>query len=205
MRHGTLTAYRAYKCRCEDCVRVAGRYQKRLRYEHQSGEKRVVDAAPAHDRIRELIDSGVTVSAIADALGFRASNSVHTMLRRPRIRKSTFDRVMSMPRPDASKTDSRVVSAVGTRRRLQALSAHGWSLTEIAQRTGVNVGTLCEIRNGTSDTVRQSTMRKVADVYDELALSFGPCTRAKTKAARNHWAPPMAWDDIDNIREKAHR
>ena len=202
MKHGTLTAYRTHRCRCPECVTVAGRYGKRLRYDAQHGLKRTVDAAAAHARIRELLEYGVSVSAIAEALGYRAPNSVWSLLRRPVIRRSTFDRVMAMPMPDASVTDSRVMSALGARRRLQALAVRGWSLSVISKKTGINVGTLCEIRNGASKTLRQSTHVTIARTYEELEDGEGTCARARTKALRNHWAPPIAWDDIDNPSEK---
>ena len=198
MTHGTLTAYRLHKCRCEKCVAHASRYGKRLRYEHQHGQRRVVDSAEAHARIREMLDYGISVRAIADALGYDAPNSVWTLLRRPRMRRSTYERVMSMPMPDTTVRDSRVISAVGSRRRLQALAARGWSLVTVSERTGINVSTLCEIRNGTTQTVRQSTYVSISDVYRELENDTGTCARAMTKAIKLKWAPPMAWDEIDD-------
>lgn len=108
------------------------------------------------------------------------------------------------------------VPAVGTTRRLQSLFALGWTSTDIAARLGVGharVGHLAT--TGKQDRVLRDTAAKVAAVYDELCMTIPQdpdeppsprhCRvhdRQRRIAARRGWAPPLAWDDIDDPDEQ---
>lgn len=95
------------------------------------------------------------------------------------------------------------VPALGTMRRLQALAAVGWSCEQIAGLIGSHYRPLQKIRAGQRDSVRLSTARRVAAVYERLAMHprhdhSGKLTR---HTARKHmWLPPLAWDHIDTDR-----
>lgn len=84
----------------------------------------------------------------------------------------------------------------GTVRRLQALAAIGWSLREVGRRLGISPQTLrglmCQERCTTA------TRDKVAALYDELSMIVGGNPRTVTWAAKRGFAPPLAWDDIDD-------
>lgn len=99
-----------------------------------------------------------------------------------------------------------LVPAAGTRRRLQALAAIGWSSREVARRLGVTPQTLRRLYGQTS--VLTSTRDRVAALYDELSMTPGSNRTTVTWAVRRGWAPPLAWDDdrIDDPAAKpAHR
>lgn len=90
--------------------------------------------------------------------------------------------------------------ALGTMRRLQALAVIGWSCDQIAARIGSHYRPLQKIRAGEREKVRLSTARRVAAVYEELAMHprydhSGNLTRHT--AQRRRWLPPLAWEDID--------
>jgi hypothetical protein len=99
----------------------------------------------------------------------------------------------------------RPIPAAGTRRRLQALAAVGWTLPLIAADIAahgapVNDSTLWLIRSSQHDMVRPRIAEAVAASYDRLWDQPGPSSRTVANARRMQWPPPMWWDDdvIDN-------
>ena len=89
-------------------------------------------------------------------------------------------------------------SRVGTRRRIEALHAVGWSGAELGRRLGVTCQAVYHLRG--DQPIFPGTAERVAALYDELwnAPPVGTQVR-KTRnwAARNGWLPPLAWDDAD--------
>lgn len=92
------------------------------------------------------------------------------------------------------------LDGTGTRRRLQALAAIGWSGNAISDRTGLSYRWIRQLRIGRELRVAPSTHRLVAGIYRELRDHDGPCPFARAHATRAGWPPPTAWDDdeIDN-------
>lgn len=106
-------------------------------------------------------------------------------------------RAAGHPRP-------RPVDARGVRRRLQALVALGWSLSDLARFEGVHVGTVwIWVR---AERLGPSIVRRVEALYDLLSMTLPVedshetrqvASRARGMARRRGWVPPLAWDDID--------
>lgn len=95
------------------------------------------------------------------------------------------------------------VPAVGTMRRLQALAAIGWSCEQIAELIGSHYRPLQKIRAGERESVRMSTARRVAGVYERLSMlpRHDRAAKITRHTARKHrWLPPLAWDHIDTDR-----
>lgn len=106
----------------------------------------------------------------------------------------------------ARQGHSPLVPAIGTERRLQALAWMGWSTKEIADRIGENPYYLIQVRNGYRGEVRLVLHRKVAKFYDKHQMVHFTGPRAKHVSAvakLRGWAPPLAWDNIDDEREVA--
>lgn len=95
------------------------------------------------------------------------------------------------------------MSAIGYRRRVQALACMGWSLTELADLMGVAHSSFCmPLYRGTWVSLEKH--RSFAELYERLCMteSTGPRVRqTKGYATRNGWVPPLAWDDIDDPNE----
>lgn len=90
--------------------------------------------------------------------------------------------------------------AVGVARRLQALTAIGWSDAHLADRLDLHRSYVVRLRadKNSSGDVTPATYDAVARVYDDLwdTPYIGPySSRTKRLAARKGWAPPLAWDD----------
>lgn len=107
---------------------------------------------------------------------------------------------------------SRIVPAIGTQRRVQALSCLGWSNAEVARRAGMHPEHLPRLVNH-AETINRQTAARIAKVYDELSMKFPPSrtkqekqaiTYARNVARRKGWLPPLAWDD-DYIDDPTYR
>jgi transposase len=99
------------------------------------------------------------------------------------------------------RTDTLKCSSVGSVRRVQALVALGHSLKDIAEATGLNASTVSNWLNRVGPTVLTETADRIADVYARRCMTVPQgwiAERARRKAERAGWAPPLAWDDIDD-------
>ena len=195
MRHGTLSMYKKAKCRCLECVTEANRYQKRLRFEHLNGRKRLVPSGPTIEHLNWLHAQGMSLSAIAAAMGYTSATVVCNLRRRTSVRLSTQERMLAVK---LERSNSRsFIDSLGTARRLQALAWCGWTNAEIAKRAGLWQNTLSDLRAHRYPSVYASTAVTIANIYEELSLLDGGDELSRRKAIRMGWAPPMAWDDID--------
>lgn len=98
--------------------------------------------------------------------------------------------------------DQKPIHAIGTRRRLEALAAVGYSLRMIAGHCGLNEDTLRLVRNGTTKAVTPRVAALVSGAYELFWNIPGPSVQQVRLARRKGWPPPMWWDDdhIDNPR-----
>lgn len=96
----------------------------------------------------------------------------------------------------------RLIDKTGTRRRVQALMRIGWTRAEIATRVGMTPGGLSRLLDPSWPTVTVRNAAKVAAVYDELCMTPGPSTCTAGHAKARGYAPPLAWDDIDDPEEQ---
>lgn len=93
-----------------------------------------------------------------------------------------------------------VVDGVGTRRRILALVAIGWTFAELDRQLGRKRTYSHNLASRDLD-VHRNTAEQIAVLYERLSMT--PVVgwrgdRQRRIAARNGWAPPLAWDDIDN-------
>lgn len=98
-------------------------------------------------------------------------------------------------------------SALGTQRRIQALQALGHSRQRIAEEMGYgDLGALTRVMR--CDTILIRTAKRAAEAYDRLSMVVpqgGGPERARTWARRHGFAPPLAWDNIDDPDERPMR
>lgn len=195
----TQTCYYNHGCRCAKCraLMASLREPTRLR----------VDAARSRDLIRELTKRGVTLAGIASAAGVAqttlrriATGKTKTVLVRTEqaLLEVTTVRVAEIP-------EWRV------RRRLQALIAIGWTPPQLAARVGCSDDAIHKIIAGEQTYVRRKLALPVFAVYEELQSTVpyaatSNAVAARTRAIRyaqaHNYAPPHAWDDIDNRLER---
>lgn len=99
-----------------------------------------------------------------------------------------------------------MIDRTGTRRRLEALHAVGWSGGALGRLLNLSVQAMFDART-LDRPIYPGTAQRIADLYDQLWDKPPPETtpsermgaaKARNLARRNGWPPPMAWDDIDD-------
>ena len=98
----------------------------------------------------------------------------------------------------------RRIPILGTRRRLQALGAIGWTAADIAAETGLTSHSVHDIRGRAGRLwVSSAAAQAIADVYEQLCMTPGPSRVTRLRGRDYGWLPPLAWDDIDDPSESA--
>lgn len=179
-----------------------------------------VDAGQVQDHIQTLRGQGISYQQIARQAGFSVSHIrelAGTMRRsgkRPqiqRVRPDTASRILAIDPATVMRSAGSPIDATGTRRRLQALAAIGWSTPTLATELGRTPSSVK--RTMTADRVLASTADLVRNLYEQLCLSLPPettpeqaaaATTARVSAQADGWLPPLAWDDIDRDEKVPH-
>lgn len=157
-----------------------------------------VPAGQVAAHINDLIDQGMNIQRI-----WQAAQVAPSTIYRIRdghvqsVQQSTAQLILEV-RP--------TVTATGLIRRTQALSALGWSDTQIGRAGGLTRDAIDRYRSGRIRMPKHATVVGICRAYRALSARVpAPRTRieraavaaVKARAARNGWPPPLAWDDID--------
>lgn len=177
--------------------KLRGTRCERWRLRQLTGIPALVDATPVRAHLVRLRAAGLVDRVVAEAAGvdpstvwlIRTARSTKCWpeVARVLLEVSAHPSVGLAPRP-----------TLGLRRRVQALSAVGWSHHHIAAELGVTVHALrCTLR---SDRCPPRRWDAVVEVYERLCMRPGPSDKARQIARVYRWAPPLAWDEdaIDN-------
>ncbi|MFI6510061.1 hypothetical protein ACIBCT_20850 [Streptosporangium sp. NPDC050855] len=169
-----------------------------------------VEAEPARAHVRELREYGLSLAVIADLAGVTLRSLMYLMYGEPAAGKAP---AVMMSAANASKLlefwptleqmpDMVAVDAAGTKRRLQALIALGWSARALALRCGKPENEFIRVLG--RQRILAVTARLVRDLYDELWNQPAPtastgerisASHAHAMATRNRWPRPQDWDD----------
>ncbi|MCZ4509938.1 hypothetical protein O3Q52_17385 [Streptomyces sp. ActVer] len=187
-------------CKCARCYVTFRRARKQYTVNRELGRPGLVDATPVREHLNTLRQT-MTWQQVADATGSEYRNlKLVADGRRTQVRRSTRDRVLAVtPEPPAS---GKYIDALGTRRRIQALRAIGYSTKVIAEAAGSAQARLQLISTGAQPTVRQHLAERIQAVFADLHGTPAPagCSATVTRkhARAQGWVPPAAWDDIDD-------
>jgi hypothetical protein len=103
-----------------------------------------------------------------------------------------------------------IVDALGTKRRIRALMALGWTGRQIDVELGRKPTYTANLLCG-PDRVNRATAASVAAVYERLSMRLPAdapdanrqvIARTRSEARRKGWAPPLAYDNIDDPTEQ---
>lgn len=103
---------------------------------------------------------------------------------------------------------SRKIPSIGARRRVQALQRLGWSLRAISREAGYEGSTtvLSALIRGDHDSIFRDTHDAIAAAYERLSMRLptpsSGVARARNAAEKKGYAPPLAWDCIDDPDER---
>lgn len=217
--HGTKACYvfgpdgggdRSRGCRCGACSRANREAENERNRQIAYGRwQPFVDAGPARGHLKTLMGSGIGWKRAAELAGVSGGTVTHLLYGGPggrppsrRIRPETEAAILAV-RPSLDvMADMAWTDATGTRRRVQALAARGWSQGRVAARLGVSRKNFnAMMRRG---RVSAATARAVAALYAELWDAPPPeetprqrdaANRARRHAAEQGWPPPMAWGE----------
>ena len=198
--HGTQARYvgstNRPPCHCQTCRDGWNRAHQQRRLAHIQGQPPKTPAWPVAAHIQRLRDAGMSTPQIAAASGVSAatiSNLAHAHNTTRQPLRSTAARILAVTVTNPAGTPR--VPALGTRRRLQALYAHGYGTYIIAAHCELHPRGLDFILNGERDTVEISTRDAVASAYHALSRTPGTSEKARRRAGREGWAGPAYWDD----------
>lgn len=198
--HGTRAKYTVEKCQCDACREANRLYSGQLMREHLYGRyDRLVDAAPVTEHIRTLQAAGISLQRVAEIVGSGKKTPVQISLGRvKRCKKELAAAILAIPVDPVRLGDpGGKVPSVGAVRRLQALCATGYTLTELGSMLGMDVRDMSSVVNNGNgrDRMKIYRARKIYALYDELWDRPQDKPRAVRFAAKHGWAPPLAWDD----------
>lgn len=206
----TLAGARHPRCRCLDCrVGHAAWYRDRRAALAEGTWEPWTDPAPAREHIEALHAAGMSYNVIARLakLSTAAIQRIRTdMPKRPRatrIRPDTARAILSVQLHFGRLPTKSHVPATGTRRRIQALRAIGWTPQAISEHSGICHRTLYSAM--VQSSVEADTHLRIAETYEDLhdqdptgyGILPGIATRTRRYAAAQEWAVPSAWKDID--------
>ena len=151
----------------------------------------------AAKKIEEFLRGGASVQTIADAAGLHV-----TVLHR--IRAKRIDLIERETQNKILKAKPQVgphISVVGTRRRLQAMAALGYSLSDVEDATGVKAPVITKIRTGRNVLTAPETAEAIKEFYEIIEDTPAPGSaisrRSTVFAEKYNWAPPAAWKGRD--------
>lgn len=218
-QHGTRACYVLDRCRCEPCT-LANRTAtaERVRQKAYGRYDRYAPAEESQAHVRELMSQGMGLKRIQAASGVaqgvlwklvygkRQADGSQQVSRR--ITRQNHDRLMAVTLDLAGGAQ---VDGTGTRRRLQALVAIGYSMSDLGRRLELTNPHLVVHGPG---NVTKATADRVRELYDSLAMTPAhrdsskydriAVVRARKYARANGWPPPLAWDD-ELIDDPTHR
>lgn len=97
---------------------------------------------------------------------------------------------------------AQLVSSVGSVRRLRALQAVGYRISDLSTELGSK--TVESLVLGTREQVQWETAQCIAELFDRLHATEGPSRLARARARSKGWPPGRFWDltQIDNPTAK---
>lgn len=195
--------YHAHGCRCEGCTVTAQNYQERRRkliaYGRWPG---LVEGAAAREHLAQLRKSGMGIRRISELTGL-ADVHIRQIASGEILRVSERTQAVILALKPGNVADGAFIDATGTKRRLQALCAVGWTWVALADELGIFAANVNRITQHAKVTKRFAA--EVAEMYDRVWADTPPCSdagraRARNRARKAGWVGPLDWDDetIDN-------
>lgn len=175
------------QCRRAACTRLIDRVGLCTQHYMASQDRGYIDSTAVRRHITALNDAGHSYRAIA-ADAAMTPYGVQLILTGERVQKGTAQRILRIPTGGDG-----LVPAVGTRRRMQALAAIGWTYYELARRLGETPKHVSQFLQ--NERILADKARRVKALFDELSTTPGPSQASRARAQQRNWAPPLAWDD----------
>ncbi|UOK18043.1 helix-turn-helix DNA binding domain protein [Gordonia phage Santhid] len=179
-------------------------------------ESGYIDAQPTREHVERLRAAGLGTRTIAQTAGVTRSILQCLIHGKPRngrreppshtISRRNADKILAVPVPTQPRRIGNV-PALGTRRRLRALIANGYSQRDIVTRLGLTSDNLAPLVRGDREFVDPSTAQRIDALFRQLQLTPGTCERSRNRGRANRWPLPLDWDEdrIDDPDHEAER
>ncbi|TXS44917.1 hypothetical protein [Streptomyces sp. OR43] len=200
--HGDPKRYRR-GCRCDLCKAGVSADTLRWKYLRSVGRSGIVPIDRARRHVANLRAAGMPDKDIMKLAEISPEVLRRVIANGAKLRYTTELRILAVPAPSQPGRTMRRVDSVGTRRRLRALIALGWTRKAIAARIpGMYAEYLARLVHSESPVTTWMAGR-IEQGYRELAglqpeahgVAPREAKRSRREAAENLWAPPGAWDD----------
>lgn len=189
--HG-LRRYQTDRCRCFTCRIAKHRYRERSEAGLVDG---YVDAEPVREHVLALQALGWGQRRLERAAGV----SRDVIKRLPvvaTVQRKVAVGLLAVP-IGPPPPPPRYTSTLGTHRRINALTALGWSRAVLADRAGMRDTHMSRLM--ANPTLEPRNAAKFRAVYDELSMQIPAETqwtaRVRERSRRACHFPPLAWDD----------
>lgn len=200
--HGTVARRKGSKlrppCTCPPCVEGSRRAWKTSRIQASRGGSPPVPVGPVARHVKNLVESGRTVTSIAREAGISPTTvwDIHTGRRDPVLRSTAAKLLAVKPAVD----DATLVDATGAVRRLRALVVMGHRQDTLAAEVGCAYTYISQLTHMKFPMITARLDRDVRRVYEKLWMAVGPSKHGPSRAKRYGWYGPLAWDD-DTIED----
>ncbi len=200
--NGSYAHYRDGEKPCDACRAATSRYNKGLTFDRHQGRPREVELGP----VALGIVNRAQLSYLAEVSGLTRENLV-------RIHRvgTAEQRVFRTTRDAIIGAGARANwSTVGIQRRVRALYALGWNAANISEAGGPSALSIYHWLDCEPRYARHEFALKALKVYAKLSGQPAPADTPHRRSARTKslrlatergWAPPLAWDDIDDPSE----
>jgi hypothetical protein len=159
----------------------------------------LVDVAPIRANLKRLHDLGFSLESIATMNGAGTAAALRLIeAGTTRTAERKFLPLANMKYSAAvpdSLPDTALVPSLGAQRRIRALAALGWRHADISEMIG---RASHHISAGRHPSMLAGDWRLVAAAYERMSSTPGPSAKTRSRARASGYAPPLAWDDIDN-------
>ena len=209
--HRSLYCVKQFGCLRPECRARCNEYtRRRYRRVAYGTWQPFVDAAPVRAHIDYLRAAGAGTVPIARAAGVSTATIARILYgqqgQRPNatVRTQSAEAILAVTLDDCHIPDGARIDATGTRRRIQALVAAGWSFTALEPEIGIHNRHLGAVAR--ADYVTAAIARKVRIAYKRLVqttpeqagVPSQAQALARRVARRECWHGPLAWDSIDD-------
>jgi hypothetical protein len=201
--HGTDARYKGNRtgtrppCRCKLCQRGHRRADLERELRRQRGERSLVPVAEVLPHILMLRATGMSQTMIAREAGVAQSAISYVTTGRNKTCQADVARRILTVRPHRFDGNAER-PAIGSIRRVRALYSLGHGRADISTRSGLSIASISLLAEARWNVIDNKAATALAETYRQLVHQRGTNWKNERRAAREGWAPPGAWDDIDN-------
>jgi hypothetical protein len=206
--HRNTVCILLYHCQRPDCRARFNERRRAIKAGVRRPDRVLVDAAPVREHIIELRDAGMTLTCIARFAGVAHSTVCSFINGRPHDRRGRQH--ATTPEVAAKILAVRALTATGSLRRIQALTATGWTGRKIASRANVSAAWLFALQPKSPILIVNA--EKLAAGYEEMrrlkperhGVLPGHAANSRQRAKENRWPPPSYWADRMDVIDDPH-